>query len=260
MAGKHNFAALKQHATKEYKFKQGASIGELDPSKAAIGNSITAVKFSADEFNEIKNGICAALAANWLKEKLSSAKNPAFSGPSAGGDVHAGRNLDTVRSSVPKFIAYKQAPSTSNILGQYGLAPSPKAASINPLLNDQVPITVRSYSERTRTWTERPSTQAVPKVAESFANACTAESLKQGRGVYISISVVGRTPEKPGGGHAVAAYRSRGNTLYFFDPNCGVYDVTDPGKFFIAFVACYAGIGYDLALDLRKDGFTYVDR
>ena len=69
MAGKNNFAALKQYATKEYKFKQGNSIGELDPSKAAIGDSITAVTLSSDEFDGIKNGVRAALAANWLKEK-----------------------------------------------------------------------------------------------------------------------------------------------------------------------------------------------
>ena len=87
------------------------------------------------------------------------------------------------------------------------------------------------------------------------------QNLKEGRGVYISFSVVGRKPEKPGGGHAVAAYRSRGNTLYFFDPNCGVYDVRDADKFFAAFVACYDGIGYDLAIQAhRNDGFTYVDR
>jgi hypothetical protein len=250
MAGKHNFAALRQHATKEYKFKQGSSLEQLDPGEVGIGN-----------FDKIKSGICAALAANWLKEKLSSAKHPAFSGPSAGADVHAGRNLDTVRSAVPKFLAYKENPFPSEVLAQYGLAPSPQAAALNPLLNEQVPTTTRSYSDRTHTWTERRTTMAVPKVAESLANACSAGFLKQGRGVYIGFSVVGKTADKRGGGHAVAAYRSRGNTLYFFDPNCGVYDVTDPDKFFAAYVACYGALGYDLAIDAgRNDGFTYVDR
>jgi hypothetical protein len=250
MAGKNNFAALKQHATKEYKFKQGSSIGQLDPGEVGTGN-----------FDKIKSGICAALAANWLQEKLSSPKNLAFSGPSAGTGVHAGRNLDTVRSAVPKFLAYKEAPFASEVLAQYGLEPSLKTAALNPLRNDQVSANERSYSERTGTWTERRITRSVPKVAESLANACTAAFLKQGRGVYIAFSVVGKTPDKRGGGHAVAAYRSRGSTLYFFDPNCGVYDVTDPDKFFAAFVACYGGLGYDLAIDAgRNDGFTYVDR
>jgi len=249
MAGKNNFAALKQHATKENKFKQGASIGQLDPDEVGVGN-----------FDTIKKGICAALAANWLQEKLSSPKNLVFSGQFAGAGVHAGRNLDTVRSAVPKFLAYKEAPFASEVLAQYGLEPSLKGAG-SPVLNDKVPTKERSYSERTGTWTERRTIQFVTKVAESLANACTAGFLKQGRGVYISFSVVGKTPDKQGGGHAVAAYRSRGNTLHFFDPNCGVYDVKDPDKFFAAFVACYGGIGYDLEINAsRNDGFTYVDR
>ena len=162
---------------------------------------------------------------------------------------------------MPKFLSYKEDASTSKLLAQYGLAESEKAASINPVLNAQVPIKERSYSDRTHTWTERPSTMSVPMVAESMASACISANLKMGRGVYISFSVVGRKPEKPGGGHAVAAYRSRGNTLYFFDPNCGVNDVKDPANFFAAFVACYDGIGYDLAIRAHvRDGFTYVDR
>jgi hypothetical protein len=256
MSGKNNFAALKQYATKEYKFKQGRSIGELDPS----GTSVATGKLTADQFGQIKGGICAALAASWLKEKLTSAKHPAFSGHSAGPDVHAGRNLDTVRSAVPKFLAYKKAPFASEILAAYDLEPSPGTAAFNPIQNEKVPTTEKWRDDRTGKVVEKKTIRTVPKVAESLANACTAELLKQGRGVYISLRVVGKTPDKPGGGHAVAAYRSRGNKLHFFDPNCGVYDVTDPGNFFAAFVACYEGVGYDLALDTAKDSFAYVDR
>ena len=43
MSGKNNFAVLKQHSTKEYKFKQGASLALRDPSKSANANAFNAV-------------------------------------------------------------------------------------------------------------------------------------------------------------------------------------------------------------------------
>ena len=50
------------------------------------------------------------------------------------------------------------------------------------------------------------------------------------RGTAVLIEVVRAIDRKagslpPGAGHAIAFYRSRGNTLYFFDPNAGVYEV-----------------------------------
>ncbi len=260
MAGNNNFAALKQHATKEYKFKQGRSIAELDPQKAATSDAINAVKLSSSEFDGIKKGMCAALAAHWLKEKLGSSSHPAFKGKSAGDAVHAGRNLETVSFNVPKFLAYAQSPSPEAILKQHGLEPSAKAADFQPMVTRSRIAEERHHNRDGSIRINRVSVVDT-QVVESFVNACNVQFLKAGRGVYIAFKAKGRTLEKPGGGHAVAAYRSRGSTLYFFDPNCGVYAITDPAAFFRAFVACYDGIGYDVDFNtVQGSGFTYVDR
>lgn len=46
-----------------------------------------------------------------------------------------------------------------------------------------------------------------------------ALELPRGRAALIELV------QTAGPGHAIAFYRSRGNTLYFFDPNAGVYEV-----------------------------------
>lgn len=263
MAGKNNFAELKKYATKVYKFQQGTSIRALDPStprQQTHGASINAIQMSAEEFNEIKGGICAALAANWLKEKLTSPDDLVFSGPSTGSGVHTGQNLATVLDNAPLYRQYAKSPSASAALALHGLKPSSSLARLDPTVQQQS-IRINTYSPGTDKEYKQRVVVSEPLVGASLTKACSEEYLKQGRGVYISFSVLSRNPAKQGGGHATAAYRSRGNSLYFFDPNCGVYKIQDVAGFFGAYVGCYAALGYDLDLQPhRKDGFYYLKR
>jgi hypothetical protein len=64
-------------------------------------------------------------------------------------------------------------------------------------------------------------------VAATFARATSLEWLPHGKGLCVAITL-------GTGLHAVAAYRSHGGSLYFFDPNIGVYAVADPVGFFSA--------------------------
>jgi len=59
MSGKRNFAALRQHASKECKFRQGKSIQALDPHRQAHGVAINDAQLSEDECTDIQGGVCA---------------------------------------------------------------------------------------------------------------------------------------------------------------------------------------------------------
>jgi hypothetical protein len=249
MGGNNYFQALKQYSTKEYKFTQGKSLARLDPTKSANADAANAMQISEKEFEGVKRGICAVLAADWLREKLAAEKL-LFSGLSQGPGIHAGQNMDTVVRNVPKMLSYKECPSAAEALNQHGLTPTNREVG-NPMVNERVQTVERSRS-RDGSMHSRNAFVSRPKFAESLAKACTTAFLKEGRGVYISFKVKGKRE----GGHAVAAYRSRGNTLYFFDCNCGVYNVTNPAGFFTAYGACYGNLGFSCA----PESFTYVDR
>jgi hypothetical protein len=242
-----NFQALRQYSTKEYKFDQGKSLALLDPSKWVHATAVNDVQFSQAEFESVKGGICAVLAADWLREKLHSEK-ALFSGAFEGYGVHSGRNRSTVIDNVRKQLAYKIDPSPKEALSQHGLLEANREIG-DPRIRDRVtkPAAPGRFGMGGNT------VSITIKFAETIANACTKEFLKKGCGVYIGFDVTGRRA----GGHAVAAYRSNGNTLYFFDCNCGVYNVTDPDDFFSEYAKCYEAIGY--SCHLRDNDITYVD-
>ncbi len=256
MAGQNNFQSLRQHSTKVYKFSQGKSIPLLKPQGELNGSAVNAVTLSDDDFNAIKGGVCAALTAAWLKEKQGSTK--AFAGNYSGPGVHAGRNLKAVKNAAPHQIVYKRDPLSTDmdILAQYGLKQSTKVSGSDALVRKMV---VHSHTDTTGRIHKTPISEI--QLSPSIEKALSEGFLAQGRGVYMGFTLVSTDQAKNGGGHAVGAYRSRGNTLYFFDSNCGVYNVTDPGGFVAAWINCYAILGYKVTLNItHHDGFKYTDR
>ena len=241
MSGKHNFQTLKNHATKEYKFKQEYSIGAFRPGNSRMGDSINALELSPDEFNEISGGVCGALAAAWLKEQLGGSGSRQFAG-AVQGDVHLTRNRDTVLDVMPQYRAYVKAGQNASVLDQFGFGRRDR----NP---QGVMVTEMSQT----------AFRPVPIAAPSLARACSRDFLTGGRAVFMEFSVFSTRDQKKLGGHAVAAYRSQGGTLLFFDSNCGVYTVKERREFFEQYVKCYAGIKYKIEFD-QRDGFTYIDK
>ena len=241
MPSRHNFQGLKNFATKKYKFKQEYSIGALRPGNSLMGDSIGPVELSPDEFNEIKRGVCAALAAAWVEEQRNPPQRPQFAG-AVPGDVHVTRNRDTVLDVLPKFHKYVQAGPNGSVLDEFGF---------EKLTRNPSGVMVTAYSPTT--------CGPVATPAPSLEKACSPEFLKPGRAVFVEFSVWPAAPGKQPGRHAVAAFRSLNGALYFFDPNCGVYAVNDERNFFGEYVKCYASVKYEIQFNLR-DGFTYIDK
>jgi hypothetical protein len=263
-----NFTALKAHAVKVYKFTQGKTLPHLPHKVGTDGDVINEVNFSDDEFESLQSGVCASLAAAWLREKLTSPDALAFAGPSSGSAIHTGKNLATTVPAALKYLDYKSSvgeqlhASNNYILGLHGLSESAKTSNFNVVKTDRVPTVERSR-QRDGTVYEKKTFTNVTNALDTLVNACDVRYLTKGRGVYISVTMTSTTPAKRGGGHAVAAYRSRGKTLYFFDPNCGVYEVHDVRGFFRAWIDCYGTIGYAVEHSpggTRMDRFIYVDR
>ena len=61
-----------------------------------------------------------------------------------------------------------------------------------------------------------------PVRIEDKTIATAGTELPKGNAIVIELGQDG------GSGHAIAFYRSRGGSLYFFDPNAGVYEAFEP--------------------------------
>ncbi|MCW5832960.1 MAG: hypothetical protein KIS78_11170 [Labilithrix sp.] len=164
------------------------------------------------EYMEVRTGVCAALTVDWLVEKLTRPWTLQFTGDFAGGRVHFERNRETVQRNVRRQLDYDRHGSTSQLLQDAGLKEY-----------DQPPI-------------------FGPTITFDTKLARIAAATENGRGAYVGITAAGR-------GHAVGMYRSRRAHLYFFDANCGVYQVDDQNApaFFNELATCYANIQYPLA-------------
>ncbi|WP_346837819.1 YopT-type cysteine protease domain-containing protein [Microbulbifer sp. SAOS-129_SWC] len=250
MAGHYNFQALREHALKVYKFQQGKSIQALNPHGEINGGAINAVHLPEDHFDLIKGGVCASLTCAWLKEKRT--RGGVFNGDSAGDAIHSERNRDTVMRAAPRQIQYSGNFQQNDIVDLYRLKRNEDL--------DNVLVKSRVKFEQTLMsgYVQRGYRQVI-EVQPSIVNACDPAYLKRGRGVYMSFTLKSTLEGRRGGGHAAGAYRSRGNHLYFFDSNCGVYQINDPDGFFGAWIDCYANLGLAVTINTTaNDGFSYV--
>lgn len=238
MGNLHAFREMKRFGEKLFTFSQ-------DKAKAfqpADG------KESAD-FKVIKGGACLALAVAWLDEKLhgrfqfSSSKDSQFTG--RGAEAHR-QNLGTLLRVAPDQYAYNTIMPDDFKLKQLLEAKRirvadeavPKPYSTETLLR-------HSYGGGDRGQTY--------DMAGSLVNV--AARLKSGYGALVLMTV-------NNSGHAVALYKSHGDSLYFFCANCGGYKVKDRGEFFAAWVAGYRRAN-DKTLDFdagKGDLVWYVAR
>jgi hypothetical protein len=227
------FDELLRYAVKRSTFEQDKAITALDPQREANQNSIGRESLSKDQFDLIEGGVCAALSCDWLHDRLTSVQKDTDT-DKKGADVHQERNLKTTLAATPNQIKYKQQENKDVLFKEYKLG---KRLDVgNP---------------------ERGSDDT----HDTLARACSDEYLKKGTGVYITVKGVLISDRTKSGFHAVAAYRSRGNQLYFFDSNCGVYQVSQPLEFFEAWVKGYTKREKSMSIYIPRDGpFVYFKR
>jgi hypothetical protein len=232
-----DWSLLKPYAHREYKFVQGDSYQGVRDS------------YSPRWFPKMQKGICMGVTMHWIKVKLNTSnswwrgegrlRNPnkrdfsnplnprgrlrqGISPPSGSlaakvlpkkvADQNSGRlstsgerNREAMNRAANSHFFYQQNNSPDLLATHLGLredlnyAPIPK----NDKGANNIPVRLH---------------------AETIRDA--AYELPRGRAMLIELDqprVPGR-PKPPG--HAIAFYRSRGNALYFFDPNAGVYQVS----------------------------------
>jgi hypothetical protein len=237
MAGKNYFHLLHLHAEKEYKFKQSRSMG-----------GITEERFP-NMTDKLTQGVCLGLSAAWLSERLNhshsilnrtleglnirkKAEHPFKPGKREAQNIHE-RNTRIVESVGARNQQTYLLKSKSEMLDENGLY-----ERMVDKRGHMVPTPDQS--------THKP---VVANYAAAISDACHVETLSPGTGALFSFT--NYVNDQRVGKHTVAAYRSRGNTLYFFDSNCGAYKLFRSAEFFEAWKNAYkAAANKDLIFEV----------
>ena len=221
MGSDHFYHEMKSHATKTLKFAQRHS---LPPGQT--------------------QGACLGVTLLWIWEKLTTSHDLA-SRVSQDGRVFP-RLPGTYNAVTPPHTRHAinmstmmQGTNISNtIVRGDDIGPAEQACGLRPLRDMVAVIKTRRSSAN------------VPEhdVVETLRDlALTA--LPEGYAVCVEIAVAGSA------GHAIGMYRSRGNTLHFFDSNAGVYEVT-PGRereFFQAWKNSVEKRAWEISLLVRNN-------
>jgi hypothetical protein len=242
-----NFRPLNEYARREYKFAQADSMDLIKSTIAA-----DAVHGNRNYPTELTGGACTGVSLNWLKEKLSTSngllradgplRNPVtrnFSNPlnpisrlkrgispsadslpgkfmtkGTGPESKSGlRNQSTQLAGAMTHLAYVNDFNTARANPDYGRNSRTVVArelGLHPVEHEVAPVVVKGANN-------------LPVRDENRTIASAGASLPKGSGMIIEVF-----PDGGKVGHTICYYRSRGDTLYFFDPNAGVYNVSEP--------------------------------
>lgn len=223
MSGHNYFRNLKNHSTKQVKFKQDYHIG-----KAKADNQTLAFTYvdPDTQANSPVTGVCAAVAFDWLREKLSGALSHFDNAGSVGqaSTSHA-QHAQTIVANLQNQITYEESQ------GSYGTKEGQLAAAYG------LTIDVAKSSPGSR------------PLRQAFADART--SLKNGEGAYLVLGYQASEPH-----HRAALYRNRFGQYEFFDPNIGEYLIRDFDAFFTEYQRAYVQASWNYqtgaALKVRR--------
>jgi hypothetical protein len=195
------FTGLTAFANKEYKFKQAKSKGLADSVHG----------------DDAAHGVCFGLVMMWVREKLTTTgswyrvQHKNFS-PGHGGDVHDRNAITMLQAAEYQLHGRKQG--DDKVATYLGLRP----------VEPDIQLVVR------------PDRNYNPEVQIFETLVRVAKALRSGQAVVIELDVHGASRR---GGHAIGMYRSRGQNLYFFDPNVGVYQLRNVAGFMQAWLEGY---------------------
>jgi hypothetical protein len=188
MSGKNHFRKLKDYAEKIVKFKQGVHIN------ACYEQNL----ISEPVYRQVKQGVCAALVAEWLEGNLS----PSGSSRSSfhrGEGVHSEDDADNLALAARFALEYK---------------------TMDDLFHGHV---ANSYD-----WLGKQHHLKIdgknPVKDEEFVTAMTdgAETLWPGCGAFI-VYKLGNTEKN----HCVGLIKREDRDYLFFDCNIGAYQITE---------------------------------
>ncbi|MCX5544301.1 YopT-type cysteine protease domain-containing protein [Paraburkholderia sp. CNPSo 3076] len=249
-----DFSALNKHAHREYKFVQADSYRQV---RQTYGT-------------DMDGGACMGVVLNWVKEKLSTSNGLLRpDGPLRNSAVKHFSNPLNPLSRIRNGIS----PPTDSTLGKLiGKEPGQprgrksgarnEAAMLEGAKNQEnynryktidelvaeLELDPGGYTpeEKTRkvkyvaqnAGTSRPQESFGAERVDDATIAGAGEQLPKGNAIVLDLK-----QEAGGTGHAVAFYKSRGGTLYFFDPNAGVYEISRPyEKHLLGFVQAWLDV------------------
>ena len=217
-----NFSALNNYAQREYKFSQRASY-----------------RLVGQHYPAFPSGVCMGITMNWVREKLTTSNGLFRSDGLLWNSTSRefSRPLDPVtrlrqgispseRHPMGGLIAKGKSGPRNEQAMLHGAGSHAIYAQENQLstLINHLQIVESGYIAYERT-TRGPAPDFIPETNHAETIADAARDLPKGNALLIELS----PSTRDGLGHTIAFYRSRGNHLYFFDPNAGVYKIS-PSK------------------------------
>jgi hypothetical protein len=216
-----DFSALNKYGRREYKFAQADSYGQINAEVMGTNYS-----------DNLQNGVCMGVVLNWVKEKLATSNgllrrdgpllNPTtkqFSNP-----LNPFSRLDkgispSKSSPMNKFIDKgKSGPRNESTMLAGAMTHSAYLAKSTHTVARELGLIEAAHDPRPKV---KPGDSNIPVRIEDETIGAAGMDLPKGNAIVIEL----QQRERSGSGHAIAFYRSRGGTLYFFDPNAGVYEV-----------------------------------
>ena len=226
-----DWTALNEHGKRQYKFVQKDSIAEVQKQFP----------------NQFDQGVCMGVSMNWIKEKLSTSHG--LLKPNGPPRSSVSREFAATRNPMKRLK--DASPSTGRSEKMFPYLSKGKSgrrnqeAMVNGARSQRTYLSGTSANGgnvrvlSTHLGLVESGLHVEPKNvrgknndperlhAESIARA--AGELGKGEALLIELEQKREGNERPSG-HAVAFYKSSGDTLYFFDPNAGVYEIPRSGE------------------------------
>jgi hypothetical protein len=234
----NRFRALKDSAVKVAKFKQGKYMNTLDPANPAPE---AGAPFTTLQYDTLKQGICAGLTAQWLKEKMYGSNG--------------------LLSRTPKnFVRTPTRAKMAEVMGE-GARDQISGSDIDGMLARHR-ITTSAFPEmKNDKDAGDPTFKAYISLDRNFGTVCS--ELEKGKGAVLRLSVLDTSKpltKESSSRHAAALYKSRAGRVYFFDSNAGVYQVKDPERFIGSWIRAYAASQKTLSMRDPNDGYFACER
>jgi len=227
-----DFSALDRFGHREYLFAQADSYDLV-----------------RHHYPRLSGGACIGVALNWIKEKLTTShglfrENGLLSRSLPGSQRNSfSHSMNPLRRMTGKSATHNQAAMLSGAMVQTAYYTLNNDASA---VASELGLIKGEYSPQAKIVKgEAPSHLPERLHAESVAEA--AAHLPRGVAILVDL----KPTQGNGGGHSIAFYRSRGDTLYFFDPNAGVYTIPN-ARNILPFIEAW------LNVYLKIDGITWI--